>query len=1099
MSKIKRQIISLILVLCVCIANFSLILSKEARIKSANKQAAAGEITVAVEKFTIGQGYVVEPINVAYFEGEMIGEVMARVLGNGNYNEGKDEKNISYIQNIKNEDIANVNIPQVIMDKIQEVGLADDWLGDGDYSESSCWMYYVNQQEASVGMNDYPCKDGDVVRLQLSLYGWGADLGYGSEWGGPALVELVSKSNLTKLVATINSSEKKDRILSDSQTKACYNKALTVLKNLEATKEDVETAYNELSAASGISIIKVKDYVGEQKPTTEVNKDTAQVVDQMLAAISKHYTTSADEWAIMDMIAYGQGSAMSQSALDSYIEKTKEMLKSATQSTDFSKAAIILTSLGMDARSILLGDGESFDIIDHIANGEITSISDSVFALLAYDSGQYDVSGYKWNRAELIQDIKDRRLSDNGWTYWGDQADPDMTGMALSALAPYYLADRDIYDVSEYVEKAITCLEQMQEADGSFASWGTKNSCSTAMAIIGLAATGVDAGTDARFVKNGRSAVDGLVQFKTKDHLFGNSDTEYNAFATEQGFRALVAYHGLKANKGAFNIYQFGKMEQKTEEGTVLKEATLSLDQIGTAATYIIPSKVAAVVQTTPQLMTIDNVEAKVTTMPALTIKKEKGNQRIHLTIQQDTQVVGNNNWDGKLILPTTQENVTVAGEKVALAIKVGGNVDLTLDKPARLVLPGAKDKRIGYINADGKFHEITNIMTEDTAAGLAEDKTEGKLVVGDDVVIWTKHFTVFVVLDKAQQSNPSSGGSSEIDNKITVYFELRGDSKHDEGKHNNYLTWISSTSYRVNKGTTVKEVFEKALSEANISYTISGGSYVSEINGLAELDNGPKSGWMYTVNGKSPSVSFDQYVLQDGNTILWYYTDDYSKPEGNDVNGGAGGGLGDEKLPEEEVPVVAEENKETIVEPAEFEDVPETHWAKEYIDYLSSRSIIKGKDEKHFAPNEKVTRAEFVMLLYRISGEKVEDFTTEFTDVNKEQEFNEAIAWAVKAGITNGMGKNLFAPNKEITREQMAVMLVKFAAYMKAELAQVQEKATFVDNDKISNYAKESVAVMQQAGIIQGREKGNFAPKDAATRAETAKMLAVFLKQINK
>ena len=1063
----------------------------------------AGEITVAVEKFTLGQGYIVEPINVPFYEGEMVGQVMGRVIGSGNYNLGIDDKdnNISYLTSIHDKSNKEVKIPQLILDQIGTVKSGDEWLGDNDYSDQVCWMYYVNQKDTGKGMSSYPCKDGDVIRLQLSLYGWGADLGYGSDWGGPALIDLVSKSNLTKLVATINSDEKKDEILSKSDVKVSYDNALAVLKQLDASKEQLDDAYSKLKKASGISIVEVQDFEQNKQPSKPAIKDTDQSMKDMLAAISLKYASSANEWQIMDMIAYGQGSAMSQSALDRYVEETKESLKSMTKSTDLSKTAIIFTALGIDAKAVMLGDGEEFNIIDQIVNGNITSISDAVFALIALDSGKYEVSNAKWDREKLIQEIKTRQLSDNGWTYWGDKADPDMTGMALSALAPYYLEDADTYNVSECVEKAIVCLENLQEDDGTFASWGTKNTCSTAMAVIALSSLGIDAQTDARFIKNEKSAIDGLVSFETEDHLFANdaTQTEADAMATEQGFRALVAYNGFKNTKSAFSVYRFASVITETENSKIYLQDQFDVNDVDPNVVYIIPSKVNTVVKTTPSIIQIEGLDTKVTTMSGLTVKKKKGNQTIKFTLAPETQISASTDWDGNLILPTVVEQEKVGEDKVAFAIKVGGNVDLTLDKPARILVPEAKDSRVGYIGADGQFVEITQVMNEDTASGLTEDMTEGKIVVGNDVAIWTKHFTVFVVLEKAQQIKPPSSGGSETNKDITVYFELRGDSKHGEGKHSSYSTWISSRNYSVDKGTTVKEVFERALSNANISYTISSGSYVSEINGLGELDNGPRSGWMYKVNGRSPSVSFDQYVLNDGDTIVWYYTDDYTKEEGNSGVGGGAGNLEDEKLLEEEEQAVAEENQETLVEPLQFEDVPETHWAKEYIDYLSSRSIIKGKDEDHFGPNEKVTRAEFVMLLYRMSGEKVEDLTTEFTDVNEVQGFNEAIAWAVKAGVTNGMGNNLFAPNKEITREQMAVMLAKFAAYMKAELAQAQEKATFVDDDKISNYAKESVTAMQQAGIIQGREKSNFAPKDAATRAETAKMLAVFLEQINK
>ena len=107
------------------------------------------------------------------------------------------------------------------------------------------------------------------------------------------------------------------------------------------------------------------------------------------------------------------------------------------------------------------------------------------------------------------------------------------------------------------------------------------------------------------------------------------------------------------------------------------------------------------------------------------------------------------------------------------------------------------------------------------------------------------------------------------------------GDSLHGEGNHQDTEVWIADTKVSVPKGSTVKYLTDKMLIDNGISFvTKSNGTYISQINGLAELDNGKNSGWMYTVNGKSVSQLYSERTLSEGDVIEWFYTDDYTKED---------------------------------------------------------------------------------------------------------------------------------------------------------------------------------------------------------------------------
>ena len=123
----------------------------------------------------------------------------------------------------------------------------------------------------------------------------------------------------------------------------------------------------------------------------------------------------------------------------------------------------------------------------------------------------------------------------------------------------------------------------------------------------------------------------------------------------------------------------------------------------------------------------------------------------------------------------------------------------------------------------------------------------------------------------------------------ISVKFSLMGDSKHgDNGqvhtlKAGNLTTWIAQTSVEADKDATVLDIVEKVLAMNGMGFKNTGGNYISEINGLGEFDNGSNSGWMYTLNGVAPLLGVAEQTLKNGDVIVMYYTDDYTKEAGSE------------------------------------------------------------------------------------------------------------------------------------------------------------------------------------------------------------------------
>lgn len=180
----------------------------------------------------------------------------------------------------------------------------------------------------------------------------------------------------------------------------------------------------------------------------------------------------------------------------------------------------------------------------------------------------------------------------------------------------------------------------------------------------------------------------------------------------------------------------------------------------------------------------------------------------------------------------------------------------------------------------------------------------------------------------------------------------------------------------------------------------------------------------------------------------------------------------------------------------ASFKDVK--GWAEEYIYYLADRGIISGRGNGIFAPDDNISRAEFVKILSGVAGADLSKYTqTNFADVKESDWFAPAVAWAAEFGVTKGVGGNNFAPNAKITREDMAVMILRFAEKMGYTLSERVQPAEFTDQKDIADYAEEAVSKMQKAGIISGKPNNLFDPKGSATRAEASKMIAVLLQII--
>ena len=179
----------------------------------------------------------------------------------------------------------------------------------------------------------------------------------------------------------------------------------------------------------------------------------------------------------------------------------------------------------------------------------------------------------------------------------------------------------------------------------------------------------------------------------------------------------------------------------------------------------------------------------------------------------------------------------------------------------------------------------------------------------------------------------------------------------------------------------------------------------------------------------------------------------------------------------------------------AKFTDIG-NHWAKEAIDYVVGRGLLSGTSKTTFAPDASMTRGMLVTALGRLAGVDVKAYTTNsFTDVKADSAFRPYIEWAYKKGVVQGIGNQQFAPDRAITREEIAVIFANYAKVTGYKLPVAREATVFADASSIGSVYKTAVTAMQQAGIMMGGTDNRFHPKSNATRAEVSAMLHRYIK----
>ncbi|MDR2359662.1 MAG: S-layer homology domain-containing protein [Oscillospiraceae bacterium] len=313
---------------------------------------------------------------------------------------------------------------------------------------------------------------------------------------------------------------------------------------------------------------------------SDVDKAVADAAAYMLKAVPMPEVGSVGgEWAVVGLAR--SGASVPQSYYDEYYLRVEQYVKECKgvlhdkKYTEYSRLIVALTAAGYNPCDIA-----GYDLTIPLGDFDKTiwqGLNGPIWALIALDSGNYEVPANpdaktQATRDKYITEILRRQLGDGGWNLNAGSngtdvspdeiADPDITGMALQALAKY----QDRKDVKTAVDKALSCLSKMQDEKGGYHSWNTTNSESVVQVLVAITELGLKC-DDSRFVKNGFSLIDNLLSFGQPDGSFIHTSdgSGVNQMSSEQCFYGLIA--AQRSMEGKNSLYRMSDaVKRKTPE-----------------------------------------------------------------------------------------------------------------------------------------------------------------------------------------------------------------------------------------------------------------------------------------------------------------------------------------------------------------------------------------------------------------------------------------------------------------------------------------------------------------------------------------------------
>ena len=572
--------------------------------------------------------------------------------------------------------------------------------------------------------------------------------------------------------------------------------------------------------------------------------------------------SATGDWFVIG--AAGLGLEGMDSYLSSVESRAATLYENPTsvQPTEWHRLSLVCIALGETPTAIsghdLIADGTYNS--EQYQDLERQGINAYIWGLIALDASDTFVpSDADWNRETLVEHILALQLSDGGFSLTGS-SDADITAMALQALSPYVGNASAELDsglqsrVDTAVNAALDWLSENQLENGDYQSMGTANAESTAQVIIALCALDIDPGQDSRFLKNGNSAVDGLLQYRTEEGSFAHvGNKRGNGLASAQSLLALTAL--WRYADGQSFLYRMTAQAQTVEEDepeTTEEQAEITDKTDVNRQEMTSSTESASVVETetfVSQETASETEETDITERniePASTQgRNAKSIARIVLTIlflMVLVTIFALGCWKPE------SENAYIRflkGRKLRNILIVCAALLLVA-----LILLHQNFESVEEHHSGDAGESITEAEQPKTASDSLNE-ADGE---GDNCTV-TVEIRCTTVLDK-------------ID-RLPLGLQEEGVLPEDG-------IMLAETEVVCDAGDTAFDCLLDVTASYGIEMEYRGGGdsvYIEGIGYLYEKNAGDLSGWMYSVNGVRPGVSCGEYLLEDGDCIVWEYT----------------------------------------------------------------------------------------------------------------------------------------------------------------------------------------------------------------------------------
>ena len=788
--------------------------------------------------------------------------------------------------------------------------------------------------------------------------------------------------------------------------------------------------------------------------------------------------------------------------------------------TEYSRVVLALTAAGANASKFKAADGSTYDLVkpllDACTSGRyayqasVQGSNGTAFALIALDSGSYHQNAAgRAARTALVDLLLKKQMSCGAWgiNYETEErsADIDITAMVVQSLAPY--ASRP--GVQTAINNAMDWLSAKFKA-GSFRSSET-----SAQVVVALSTLGHDAATDPAFVKaNGVSVLDDLLHYADKTTGgFLHDVGSVNGMSSEQAAYALVSYDRYR--KGKTSLYDMSDVIA-AEPGTAESVEKLIEAIIANGVTE---SSYDALTEARLAYNDLSNEEkAKVSNLSDLENAEARYDALLKAKQTEAIQALTKHyeSLDLKKYSKSAQQKLKDILQQAQSSIRSAKSCEqVTL----------LQNKAITDMNAV-KPGEITVTFRLIGALQATQDVNLTSSTYLPEYVTWVptttytlqENATVYELFTKAMGDAGLRYVGAENNYVSTIYApSCLGGYALSEFTNGTRSGWM----YTVNGSHPNQGLKYWTLKDGDVVVWHYINDYSHEV---ADWFNDPKypslgNGTYYNDWLRAADISPEQYVQQLLGKILKVGKNGTVEPKltlshiGRSVTftfkPDKGYHVKDVKVDGKSVGAVTTYtvDKLTVSTRIEveftngvlpFTDVREADWFYDDVVYAYENGLFSGTSDTTFSPNASMTRAMLVTVLYRLEGQPTVSGRSGFSDVKLNSYYEDAVTWAADNGIVNGTGATTFSPNANVTREQMAAILYRYAQYKQYGTTASAGLNGFSDAAKVSTYAKAPLSWAFAEKLVNGSE-GRLLPTGNATRAQVAAILHRFVENVAK